>query len=315
MTTSQNSPSGDDMNKERVLITGGTGFIGSVLVRELLDAGYECWVLSRQPGGGAGASNKAHYVNSLSALPNPLPELIINLAGEGIADKRWSPRRKTELRNSRIGVTRHLVEFYRQRDQAPKRVISGSAVGFYGAHEDELLNEEGRSHPGFAYDLCKSWEEEAARFEELGSVVCCLRIGVVLGADGGMVERLKKPFSMGLGGQIGHGRQWMSWIHRQDLVRLVLFVLVHETLHGPINAVSPNPVTNMEFTSQFAVQLGKPALLPMPSVAVKLLFGQMGEELLLSGQRVVPEQIVRSGFEFSYPDLESALKQSLQSGV
>lgn len=315
MATHKSTTSIEHTAKGRVLITGGTGFIGRVLVSQLADAGYECWVLSRQPGGGAGATNKAHYVNSLTALPNPLPKLVINLAGEGISDKRWSSRRKAELKDSRIGLTRTLVEYYGQQDQAPKRVISGSAVGFYGAHDDELLNEEGRSHPGFAYDLCKGWEEEATRFVALGSVVCCLRIGVVLGADGGMVEKLKKPFTMGVGGQIGHGRQWMSWIHRQDLVRLILFVLEHETLHGPINAVSPNAVTNAEFTRQFATQLRRPALLPMPSMAVKLLFGQMGEELLLSGQRVVPEQIVRSGFEFSYPDLESALKQCLQTGV
>ncbi|WP_439134432.1 TIGR01777 family oxidoreductase [Pseudomaricurvus sp.] len=297
----------------RVLITGGTGFVGEALIPHLLAEGYECWILTRQASKAAENTDQLHYINALSQLSTPLPELVINLAGEGIADKRWTSHRKTQLMDSRIGVTQSLVEHYRQHEQCPKRVISGSAVGFYGNHDDELLNEAGRCHPGFAHDLCQAWEEEAEKFENLGAVVCCLRIGVVIGADGGIIKKLKPPFLLGAGGQIGTGRQWMSWIHRQDLVRLIIHVLEHETVHGSVNAVSPNPVTNSEFTRLFALQLGRPALLPMPSFVVKLMFGQMGDELLLGGQRVVPEQIVRSGFEFTYPELEAALQQSLES--
>lgn len=314
-SSADSSSGGRNTGRGSVLITGGTGFVGTTLVRQLLADGYQCWVLSRQTDGGVNAVPEAHYINALSSLPKALPALIINLAGEGIADRRWSNRRKHQLRDSRVGLTKSLVEHYRQQGQSPKRVISASAVGFYGNHEDGLLNEEGRCRPGFAHDLCQAWEEEAIKFEAMGAVVCCLRIGVVIGAGGGLVEKLRKPFLMGAGGQIGHGRQWMSWIHRQDLVRLIVYVLEHDTLHGPINAVTPNPVTNAEFTRLFASQLRRPAWLPMPAFVVKLMFGRMGEELLLGGQRVVPEQIVRSGFEFTYPELEPALKQSLQPGV
>ncbi|GAB3106799.1 TIGR01777 family protein [Aestuariicella hydrocarbonica] len=297
--------------KANILITGGTGFIGPELVRALLSKGYSCWVLSRQAGGGMRSVAGANYISHLEELPETLPSLIVNLAGEGIADKRWSATRKRRLYRSRINVTEALVGYYREAGQAPSRVVSGSAVGYYGSHGDEMLNEEGRCHPGFAHSLCRDWELAAEGFQQLGAVLCCARIGVVIGADGGIVSRLKKPFQMGLGGRLGSGRQWMSWIHRQDLVDLLIFLLEHTTLQGPFNATSPNPVTNAEFTQLFAEQVGRAARLPMPEPIVKLLFGQMGEELLLSGQRVMPENIVRSGFEFTYPTLNLALGEAL----
>ncbi len=296
---------------ESVLVTGGTGFIGKSLVQHLLRSGYECWVLSRQSGGGSGSVEGAHYVQWLRELPEELPSLVINLSGENIAEHRWTPHRKIRLRNSRVALTLALVDHYRKSAQAPRRVISGSAVGYYGSHENELLNEEARCHPGFSHELCQQWEEAAQSFESLGASLCRLRIGVVIGAGGGVVARMHRPFQLGLGGVIGSGEQWISWIHRQDLINLILFLLEHETLQGPLNATSPNPVTNAQFTRVFAKLLHRPALFPLPAVVVRSLFGQMGEELLLSGQRVIPERLVRSGFEYVYPELSSALAEAL----
>lgn len=291
--------------KNEILVTGGTGFIGQALCPALIRQGYSLCVLSRTP---RVSSADIRYVNSLDEVETPIPPIVINLAGEGIADKRWSHQRKQTLYQSRVGVTESLVQLYSKHGVSPETVISGSAVGFYGAHRDEYLDEDDQFTPGFSHDLCQQWETAAEQFVD--SRVCRLRIGVVIG-EGGMIGRLKLPFSLGAGGRLGTGEQWFSWISRADLVQTILFLLAHGTLQGPINATSPFPVTNRDFTLALAAQLNRPALMPQPAWLVRLLFGQMGQELLLEGQRVLPERLRAAGFEFQQPHLNDALRHAL----
>jgi uncharacterized protein (TIGR01777 family) len=298
-------------HKRPILVTGGTGFIGRELLPKLVNGGYQPWVLSRQQH--PGVPSGVRVVNQLDALDEELPSLIINLAGEGIADKRWSARRRRQLYESRIDLTQQLVRLYRKHQQNPTTVISGSAIGYYGPHGDNPLAEHSHCHPSFSQQLCHDWENAALAFEQLGSRVCRLRIGVVVGPNGGILGRLKLPFTLGLGGKIGDGKQWMSWIQRSDLIALIEFCLKQKRLSGAINATAPEPVTNAEFTRQLAQALHRPAVFPMPAAVARLLFGQMGDELLLSGQRVIPEVALHNGFHFQFPDLASALQSSLSA--
>ena len=293
----------------QILVTGGTGFIGRALLPALIGQGYHLHVLTRQAPTKLAAMPSVSYFHNFHQLPDPLPEKVINLSGLGIAQGRWTPRRKRELVASRCGVTDDLLKLYIDREQAPLQLISGSAVGYYGPHGDNLLSESTKAHTSFSHELCGQWETAAFNFEALGTRVCCLRMGVVLGAGGGALSKMTIPFNLGLGGVIGSGRQWMSWISMVDLISLILFCLKHETLQGPVNATAPYPVTNDEFTKTLAAHLGRPALLPIPELVAKLLFGQMGDELLLQGQRVIPEVAVAAGFTFKYPRLKGALSE------
>jgi uncharacterized protein (TIGR01777 family) len=298
-----------------LLITGGTGFIGRALCRRLLADGHRLTVLSRWPRRvpalcGAGVS----AVASLSELPRDRRfDAVINLAGEGIADRPWSAARKQLLRDSRIGVTAALCDWIAAAASPPALLISGSAVGYYGSRGDQLLDEAAPVGADFAAHLCRDWEVEAARVEALGVRLCLLRTGLVLGGDGGMLARLKLPFSLGLGGRLGDGRQWMSWIHRDDLVALIVYLLDHPTLQGPFNGTAPEPVTNADFTRALARALRRPALLPMPAFALRLALGEMAG-LLLGGQRVLPQRALEAGFEFRYPTLPAALDEIFSGG-
>lgn len=296
----------------KVLVTGGTGFIGCPLVHRLVHLGFHVTVFTRNcPNARLRLPKSVRCINHLRQIPEQDDiGVVINLAGEGIADKRWTARRREQLFASRIGVTEALARFFSTR-AAPELLLSGSAIGFYGAQQDELLDERARHHVGFAHHLCYEWESAAQEFEALGTRVCCLRLGVVLGQGGGMLQRLLPPFRFGLGGRIGDGKQWLSWIHRDDLINALLFCLSHKTLSGPVNLTAPEPVRNAEFTRLLASALQRPALLPMPAWLVQLLFGDMGEELLLSGQRVVPGVLEASGFQFKYPGMQQALSACL----
>jgi len=297
-----------------VLITGATGFIGVPLCRQLQARGAGLTVLTRDVerarqrlGTGIAA------VTQLDQLPEEVPHTLINLAGEPLASGRWSAARKEEFRRSRIGTTEALWQWFEQRGQYPQQVISGSAIGYYGDSGDLPVTEEDGPGAGFAAELCRDWEASALRFADQGSRVVLLRTGIVLGQGGGALQSMLLPFKLGLGGRLGSGRQWMSWIHRDDMVALILHCLDKPELTGPVNGTAPNPVTNRFFTRTLARTLRRPRIFPAPAFMLRLLMADMADELLLASQRVLPQVALESGFDFRYPELPQALEAILKN--
>ena len=299
----------------RIVVTGGTGFIGRPLCQKLLELGHTVTVLTRNPDaarsrldpriaaigwqGSRGATDE--MMTALSSA-----EIVINLAGAPIAEGRWTEQTKDRLRRSREGTTSALVAALAKLQARPVLLISASAIGYYGPRQDDQLREDAPSGIGFLASLCREWEAAARAAERLGVQVVVPRIGVVLGRNGGALARMLPAFRLGLGGPLGSGTQWLSWIHLDDLIELLLF-LFHEAASGPVNATAPQPVTNEEFSRVLGQTLGRPTWLRTPSFALKFLFGQMAEELLLTGQRVVPARAEAMGFRFRYPTLSEAL--------
>ncbi|WP_372995840.1 TIGR01777 family oxidoreductase [Marinobacter sp.] len=300
---------------KRILITGGTGFIGHVLCRELLARGHELAVFSRQPAESVKSScGRVEAVRDLKQLrAHPGFDAVINLAGEGIADKRWSESRKQELRDSRIGVTETLVEVIRSWEQPPEVVVSGSAVGFYGDQGAAMVTEDTSPQDEFTHRLCRDWENAAKPLTDDGVRVCFSRTGVVAGSGGGFLERMILPFKLGLGGRIGSGTQYMPWVHRDDVVGALIWMMETADASGPFNVVSPNPATNAEFTRSLGKVLHRPTLFPVPAPVLKVALGEMAR-LLLTGQKAVPEKLTKQGFRFRLPDLDQALSQSVAPG-
>ncbi|MES2918090.1 MAG: TIGR01777 family oxidoreductase [Pseudomonadota bacterium] len=296
-----------------ILITGGTGFIGQALVPALLADGHTLTLLSRQPqkhrprlGG------KVQLIARLAEIADHARlDAVINLAGEGIADRPWTAARRQLLYDSRITLTQDLVRWLARRAAPPAVMISGSAVGWYGDQEDAALTEASAAHDEYTHTLCNAWENAARAVEAQGTRLCLLRIGVVLGREGGMLKRLLPVFRAGLGGRIGSGRQWLSWIAREDLLALIRRLLSDASLSGVFNATAPTPVTNADFTRTLATQLGRPALLPVPALALKLSLGDMSS-LLLGGQKVLPARLQAAGFTFAAPTLEACLRRELR---
>lgn len=296
-----------------ILLTGGTGFIGRKLCHSLLKKGHELTVLSRRP-------EKVPYLcgeqvqtindlEKLSAIEHF--EVIINLAGEGIADARWSNKRKQTLLDSRIKITEQLNTFINKAKQKPSVLISGSAVGYYGNQGSKILTENSKAiNDGFAHQLCEQWEATAKKAENLGVRVCILRTGLVIGNDGGFLQKMLPAFKLGLGGKIGNGQQWMPWIHRTDLIQIIEKMMDSANMHGPYNASAPNPVTNQEFTCCLAKKLHRPAILPVPAPVLKLSMGEMAD-LLLGGQRVIPSRLQEINFQFQFNTLDEALDDVL----
>ncbi len=297
----------------KILMTGGTGFIGKSLCQALLAQGHEVTVFSRQPEDRVRSLCGAS-VGALSDLRSSPAEVrfdaIINLAGEGIADRRWSEARKQQLWDSRIGVTGALIAFMAGMEVRPKVLLSGSAVGYYGNRGDTVLAESADPGEDFSHRLCAAWEREALRAEDLGLRTCIIRTGLVVGPGGGFLSRMLPMFKLGLGGPIGDGNQWMSWIHLDDHIGLTLRLLNESSASGIYNATAPNPVSNREFTRCLAQVLGRPAFLPAPAPLLRLALGEMAE-LLLGGQRVLPKRLMELGFEFRYPHLQEALEDAL----
>ena len=297
-----------------VLITGATGFIGVPLCRELQARGARLTVLTRDAERARrrlGAEVKA--VTQLDQLSEEVPCTLINLAGEPLASGRWSAARKEEFRRSRIGMTETLWQWFERRGQYPQQVVSGSAIGYYGDSGDLPVTEEDGPGAGFAAELCRDWEAAALRFADQGSRVVLLRTGIVLGQGGGALQSMLLPFKLGLGGRLGSGRQWMSWIHRDDMLALILHCLDKPELSGPVNGTAPNPVTNRFFTCALARTLHRPSLFPAPAFMLRLLMADMADELLLASQRVLPQVALESGFEFQYPELPQALQSILKN--
>jgi hypothetical protein len=233
-------------------------------------------------------------------------DVVINLSGAPIADGRWTPQAKDQLRASREGTTTAIVTTLARIKTRPVLLINASAIGYYGPQGDEELTEESPSGEGFLAGLCREWEGAARAAERLGVRVVTPRIGVVLGRDGGVLAKMLPIYRLGLGGPLGHGRQWMSWIHLDDLVELLMF-LMNNAASGPVNATAPHPVTNAEFSKTLGRTLGKPAFLRTPGFVMKLAFGEMADELLLTGQRVLPRRAQSMGFHFRFPFIAGAL--------
>ena len=302
----------------KVMIAGATGFIGKELIKKLNKKGHEIAVLTRNS-----ETAKFHIpvhcelidwdpkIKSLSPGALKGVDAVINLAGEGIADGRWSPKRKRELMESRVLSTRRLVEAMTYMDEKPRVFLSASAIGFYGDRAEELLHETGSKGQGFLSDICQRWEDEALRANQLGIRTAAYRIGMVLGHDGGALDKILPPFKFGVGGNLGNGSQWMSWVHIKDLADMMVYAIENSNVKGIHNAVSPNPVTNGEFTKTLGKVLKRPTLFPVPKMVLKMALGELSE-LLLGSQKVSSKKINEAGFEFKYPELETALEEVCQ---
>lgn len=297
------------MTSQQILITGGSGFLGQALIRYWLTQNHEITVLSRDPLATLELFGpKINAISSLKLLPATAHfDAVVNLAGSPIFGKRWSPARKQELRNSRIELTHQLVKFIEQMPVKPEVLLSGSAIGIYGNQGDTLLNEQSLAKADFSQQLCADWEHAALLAEQFGIRVCLIRTGLVLGNGGGLLSRMLPAFKLGLGGRLGNGLQWMSWIHRDDWVRIVDTLLHEKTLHGAFNATAPHPVTNHTFSQKLAKHLHRPACLPLAAKLLELLLGEMSE-LVLGSQRVIPQRLLEQQFVFNYPDLDQALQ-------
>ena len=294
-----------------VLITGATGFIGSRLVEALSGAGHQVTVLTRDPAKAMQLKPPFRLVSALDQIANDTAiDTIVNLAGEPIANGLWTVSKRRRILRSRLKMTRDVVRLIGRLDRAPALLINGSAVGWYGLWQDEALTEFDGGKACFSHRLCDAWERMAMRAQSHGTRVARLRIGLVLGTDGGMLSRLLTPFEFGLGGPIGDGKQWMSWIERDDLVRLIVHVMATPTLTGAVNATAPAPVENAGFARELGRALRRPAWLPMPAAVLRFA-GDFADELLLGGQQVLPDKALASGFEFRHATLRSALSSIL----
>jgi uncharacterized protein (TIGR01777 family) len=301
----------------KILVTGSTGLVGSALVSELKQAGHTVCRLMRPgtkaEGTGANEGFDVRWNPETGELGAAAvgAEAVVNLAGASIAHGRWTAERKKVLRKSRVDTTRALVNALAKMAARPRVLLSASAIGYYGNRGDEILKEDSPPGNDFLGEVAKQWEAEAEKAEALGIRVVRVRFGVILARSGGALPQMTGPFRFGLGGKIGSGRQWMSWIGLEDVVAIVRLALENGAVRGAINVVAPEPVRNAEFTAALAKALHRPALFPAPPFALRLVLGEMADALLLSSTRVVPAQLEKLGFKFLQPDLERALASML----
>ncbi len=295
----------------RILVSGVSGPIGAALLPSLRQRGYAVTRLTR---GKAAGEDQIAWDPSQPLSPDAVTgfEAIIHLAGESIVG-RWTDEKKKEIRDSRVLGTRHLAEALAKTSQKPKVFVSGSAIGFYGDRGEEILREDSTSGTGFLPEVCREWEAAAQYAIDAGIRTANIRTGVVLSARGGALPKMLTPFKLGLGGKIGDGRQWMSWIDVRDMVGGIHHILKTDLLQGPVNMVAPKAVTNAEFTKTLASVLHRPAIFPVPAFAARLAFGQMADELLLASQCVEPTKLVRSGYPFLYTELRKSLTDILKN--
>jgi uncharacterized protein len=298
--------------RQTVLVTGATGFIGSRLVASLAGAGHQVIALVRNPAKADMLRPPITLITGLDQLPADCKiDAIVNLAGEPIGNGLWTEAKRRRILESRINMTGDVVSLIARLDRKPMVLVSGSAIGWYGLWQDQVLTESAKSHACFSHELCDAWENAARPATDHGVRVACLRIGLVLGTDGGFITRMLTPFEFGLGGPLGSGRQWMSWIERDDLVRLIAHVIAKTDISGPINATAPIPVTNLKFTEELGRRLHRPAVFRIPDALLRRLGGDFASELLLGGQRVLPNKALSNGFVFRHETLRSAFEAIL----
>jgi uncharacterized protein (TIGR01777 family) len=294
----------------RILVSGVSGPIGAALLPSFKTRGYEVPRLVR---GGAAGKDQIFWDPAKPVAPEAVSgfDAVIHLAGESIVG-RWTAEKKRKIRDSRVVGTSNLAHALAQAKDKPQVFVCSSAIGLYGDRGDEVLNEESKPGVGFLPDVCREWEAAAQPAVDAGIRTVRMRTGVVLSPAGGALGKMLTPFKMGVGGKIGNGRQWMSWIDVQDMVGAIHHILKSDLLHGPVNLVAPKPVTNSEFTQTLASVLSRPAIFPVPAFVVKLAFGEMGETVLLGSQRVEPAQLVASGYPFRFSDLRASLEAMLK---
>jgi len=290
----------------RVLVTGGTGFVGRPMCRALEAGGHSVTVVSREPGRVPARSVGWGELEKVMSET----DAVVNLAGESIAEGRWTAARKRAIRDSRVEATRALVAAIRTASPRPRVLVSASAIGFYGDTGDDEVTEATPAGSGFLADVCRAWEAEALKAESLGVRVVRARIGIILGPGGGALQSMLLPFRAFIGGPLGSGRQWMSWVQRDDVVRMVKTAMENDAITGPMNVTAPVPVRNADFARALGHVLDRPAVLPTPGFALKLALGEMAT-MLLTGQRVLPAAASAAGYEFAHPELDGALRASI----
>jgi uncharacterized protein (TIGR01777 family) len=286
----------------RVVVTGATGFVGRAVCRALESASHGVIGVGRKPA--LVPVRTLTWDRVREALHDA--QAVVNLAGEPVAGGRWTPARKQRIRDSRVMATRAIVEAIGATTPRPTVLVNASAIGYYGPRGDESLDETSPPGTGFLADVCRAWESEALRAEALGVRVVLLRIGVVLGPGGGALAKMLVPFRAGLGGPVGNGRQWFSWVHRDDVAGLVVSALAGDGWRGPVNATAPAPVTNRDFAHALGHVLSRPAILPTPAIGLRLVLGEMAD-MLLTGQRVLPKVAEAQGYAWKYPSVDGAL--------
>jgi uncharacterized protein (TIGR01777 family) len=298
----------------RILITGASGLIGKALQRSFTENGYEMLLAGRGEPKGANeiqwSVEDGFREEDLSRLEGL--DAVVHLAGEGIAGLRWTDEKKKAIRDSRVHGTHNLVDTLAELKQKPKVLVAGSAMGFYGDRGDEILTETSRPGDTFLSDVCKEWEMESRRAEDSGIRTVLLRTSIVLSKDGGALATMLTPFKFGVGGVVGSGKQWMSWVSLDDVIDIINYAIENESLRGAVNVASPNPVTNEEFTKTLGEVLYRPTFLPLPEFAVNLMFGEMGDALLIDSTRVEPKRLQEAGYKFKFKDLKSALENAVK---
>ena len=292
-----------------IVMTGASGLVGTALVKKLVSEGHTISRLQR-PGSkkqDVGANGVADMPWTPGAEISSMADAVINLAGAPIAEGRWTPERKALLRSSRVDTTRGLVNAIAKMEKRPRVMISASAVGYYGDRGDELLTENSGPGRGFLADLAKEWEAEVIKAEALGVRVVRARFGVILAKQGGALPQMMKPFKVGLGGKLGSGRQWMSWVTLEDVVAILRRALMDEGMSGAMNVVGPAPVTNAEFTKTLGKAMQRPAIFAAPAFVLRLAMGEMADGALLASERALPKRLEDQGYRFRHPDLPMAL--------
>lgn len=297
----------------KALITGASGLIGTELQKALKEKGWELLLASRsEPKDDRHIKwtvEEGFRDENLEQLEGL--DAVIHLAGENVAGLRWTDEKKKAIRDSRVLGTRTLIDAFTKLKNRPKTFLAGSAIGFYGNRGDDEMTEASPAGDGFLPEVCRDWEAESRRAEDLGIRTVLLRTGIVLSKDGGALGTMLLPFKMGVGGVVGSGKQWMSWISLEDQIRAMMFVLENETIRGAVNLTSPNPVTNEQFTKTLGEVLYRPTFLPLPEFAVGMIFGEMGDALLLDSTKVQPKRLEDAGFEFKFPELKPAIEAAV----
>jgi hypothetical protein len=298
----------------KTVVAGGTGLLGCPLAARLLAEGHDVVILTRGSARSGGVARARFVTWTPDGTVGPWAgeidgaSLVINLTGESIAGRRWSSAHKERIRESRLQATRSLVEAVRRASAPPAVFVNGSAVGYYGPHGDEIVTESTPPGADFLATVCVQWEAEASRVASAATRLICVRTGLVLDGSGGALPQMLPPFKFGVGGPVGSGRQYWPWIHHDDWLALVLWAIDTPQASGPINATAPVPVSNADFARALGRALSRPALLPAPAFALRLLLGEMADALLLSGQRALPAVAERLGFPFRYPRIDDALR-------